>query len=522
MEFVRRDRFYDLTVPVYHNYLCQTIAHHNSNRAGKTLGALAEVARCLTNQDPHGKWPRAGVFHLIGLDERHVADVFYKGLFRADPFRMIRDEGTGAWRVYRPWADRRREAESKPAPPLIPARFVQERAWKDKKRGVPSLFRLTTGWEVHFMSSKGSPAQGTAVDGVLIDEEIENDQFYAESVRGMATRGGRLIWSATPQIATQQLYDLHARAEEGDPDVGEHVVLLEDNPYIPGGEKDKLAARYTSDEERRVRILGEFALTGYLVYPSTDFGVKTHGLRWDGPPPADWCRYMTVDPGRQVCAVLFAAVPPPGTRDAEGRPLDDSVVLYDELYLKSCTADLFGEQVARKALGLGFEAFLIDKHGSNNAEIGTGLTVEQQFKEQLRRRGVKCRRTGHGFTWGSDDPDAGIQAVREAMRVRPALGTPRLRVLCDAGTGECRLPHWKWEVERYHYQKIKGLVTDRVVKKNDHLMDDTRYLVMSRPYYRRPEKARPPAEAAWLAFRAKQKKRRKGEGPGFVRLGPGG
>jgi hypothetical protein len=478
-----------------------------SNRAGKTLGAAVEMARAVTGQDPYGKYPKTGgKAFLIGLDEQHLGDVMYAKLFRAQAFKMIRDEETGLWRTFHQAADGHRAAQAKWAPPLIPQRYIKEISWKDKKRFVPGVIRLTTGWEMYFFSSKGAPPQGSDIDLCWPDEEIENEAWYPEMAARLVDRKGKFYWSATPQIASQQLYDLHVRFEAGDPNIGEFIALLEDNPHIGQTEKDKLYSKYTSDEERRVRIKGEFALSGFKVYP--EYSKAIHGLDWDGPIPADWTRYMVVDPGRQVCAVLFGAVPPPG------HALGDVIVLYDELYIKQCDAAKFGVLVKEKSEGVAYEAFLIDSHASRITEMGSGLNVEVQYSQALHKSGVKCRRTGCGFTWGADDPKAGQLAVHAWLRIRED-GTTKLRVLRG------RLPQFEWEVERYHFRRINKLVSDEAEKKHDHLMDDLRYLAMYMPSWVKPPRVKAPDGYAVKAMKAKAQKRRKKIGSDFVRLGPG-
>lgn len=72
-------------------------------RGGKTLPAAVEVARAVTGQDPHNKYPlRDGVAIGVGWDLQHRADVMWKKLSRAGQFKMIRDPETNEWRAFRP------------------------------------------------------------------------------------------------------------------------------------------------------------------------------------------------------------------------------------------------------------------------------------------------------------------------------------------------------------------------------------------------------------------------------------
>lgn len=478
-----------------------------SNRAGKTLGAAVEIARAVTGQDPLEKFPKEnGRCAIVGLDERHNGDVLYRKLFRPGAFDVIKDLETNRLRTFDPCRDKGREGSKKPSPPLIPKRFVKSIAWAEKKKSIPSVIVLQNGWELTFYSSKGCPPNGIDIDILWIDEEIENEDWWPEMVARLLDRKGKALWSATPQVASEHLWNLHVRAEEDPESVGEHIALLEDNPYIDEAEKAKFESRLVSDEERRVRIKGEFALTGYRIYPN--FSMNIHGVDLDGPVPNTWARFLAVDPGRQVCAVLFAAVPPPD------EPY--TILLYDELYIKGCDAELFGKSVASKIDSVLPETFFIDSHAGRVTEMGSGMTVEAQYLAALYKHGLEY---GKGqplmFTWGADDPKAGILAVHETLRVRED-GRTTLQV----ATG--RLPHFLDEITRYHYKRVKKLVTDEPEKKHDHLMDCLRYIVTGRPTWTEPKRRKVQTNYAVAAMRRKLEKKKTAKGgSGGVRLGPG-
>lgn len=470
-----------------------------SNRAGKTLGAAVEAARAVTGQDPFNKFPkRDGVGFVIGQNQKHLGGVIFKKLFRPGAFKIIRDEMTNEWRAFRPLADAARAREARPAPPLIPPRMLAEPiAWEDKKMQVPSRAVLTTGWVLQFFASGGQPPNGVDIDLFWIDEEIDNEAWYSELVARLLDRKGKMFWSATPQVASDSLYALHERAEREPPDpmVAEFLVLLTDNPHIDTEEKEKLLIRL-SDEDRRVRYYGEYAQAGFRVYPEFDFA-KIHAFPADGwQVPNNWARYMAVDPGRQRCAVLFLAVPPP----AVGK----FAVIYDELYIPNCTAEIFGKEVSEKSKGFLWEAMLIDNHAARIAEMGSGITVEYQYTQALKRYRVSTR-NGCGFLAGSDNPKAGIEKVRDWLRIRPD-GTSYLRV----ATGRCS--NLRWETQRYHYKRERRLgtwvVTDEPVKRNDHLMDCLRYLAMYGPVWRMPKLSEKGKSSAVLAIEAKRKRQR--------------
>jgi hypothetical protein len=480
-----------------------------SNRGGKTLPAAVEVSRALTGQDPYGKYPKTnGRCYAVGKNGKHISQVMWRKLAVDSGFKIIRDEASQLWRAYRPWtaADGVRESETRLALPLIPPRFIRSISYENKKEGQPSTVKFINGWELVFWSSEGNPPRGSDVDLVWFDEEIVVNDWYSEMSARLLDRAGRFIWSATPQTGTQQLYDLSCRAADDDPLVQEFLVLLAANPHIKQSEKDKLVAKL-SDEERRVRIDGEFALTSFKVYP--EFSALTHDCPWFAIPE-DWMRLAIIDPGRQVCAVLFVAVPPPSANKPH-------VYFYDELYIRGADAEKFGGGMKEKVGQHGFHAFLIDGHAAQQGEIGSGKTVEQQYRDPLKRHEVKSKTTGHGFKWGADDPAAGILAFRQWLRIQPS-GKPVLQVL------ENTCPMFRWEIGRYHYKRKRDLVTDQPEKKNDHLMDDARYVAMYDPKYVKPDPPKRKESYVHRALKAKRERaraRRQGD-EGHINLGPGG
>lgn len=498
----------------FHASTTQIRLLRGSNRGGKTLPAAVEVARAVTGQDPAGKYPQTdGRCFCVGKQLDHVGQVMWRKLARPRAFKMVRDELTGQWRNYRPWVpeDAARESQTKPAPALIPRRMIKDIAWENKKEGVPNLVKLTNGWELSFYSSLGKPPQGSDIDLCWFDEEIVDPDWVPEMLARLLDRKGKLVWSATPQAGTEQLYELHERAEkerdEPDRGVDEYVILLRDNPHMADSDKKKLADGL-SEEQQRVRIGGDFLLLSYRVYP--EYSNLVHG--YDAPElMPDWTYYAYVDPGHQVCAVLFGAVSPPGYKDGE------MVLLYDELYLKDASAVMFGEKMASKCQGRTFQAFLIDPHGAAITDMGYGKSVGQQYGEQLRVNKVASVQTGHGFRYSADDKKAGIMAVHSLLVVRRD-GTPRLRV------ARGRLPNFEYEIARYHrLRNPDGTVSERTNdRKHNHLMDDLRYLALHDPRWVKPPAAKYNPTGAVAAFRAKLQRRKESGGGSRIVLGPRG
>ena len=489
----------------FHSSAYQERLLRGSNRGGKTLPAAIEVARAVTGQDPFGKYPKSGGLCVcVGKDGAHCADPMWRKLARAGAFRIIRDLDTGLWRAYRAYDPRdfARDSESRLAPPLIPPRYIKYIAWKDKKFSQPLKVTLHNGWEILFRSSEGKPPQGIQADLVWFDEEITDPEWYPELSARIVENHGWFIWSATPQAGTEHLYALHKRAKEGDRLVEEILVLLSDNKHISERAKLDFAAKLTP-EERRVRVDGEFAIVGHLVYP--EYSSLLHNCDWFQIPDS-WTRFLAIDPGRQICAVLFVAIP----------PNKDHVYFYDELYIRQCNAEILGERLKDKCSRHRFHVFLIDGHASRQGEIGSGVTVEQRYINELKRHRLRSNTDGYGFTWGCDEPETGMLAFRSWLRIR-ADGTTKLRVL----RGAC--PEFENEIGLYHYQKVRGLATDKPLKANDHLMDCARYIAAYDPQWMKPKKIKKRPSGAVLALKLKRERiawrERKG-GRNHIHLGP--
>lgn len=484
-----------------------------SNRAGKTLATHVELARAILGKDPFDKYPKTnGRSYLIGYRNMELGEVNYRKLFRAGAFQIIRDPVSKEWRAFRPWMpwDAANRNLARPAPPLIPQRYIQSIGWEDKKANVPSVVKFTTGWELNCFSSQADPPTGSDIDLAVMDEEMENPNWYPEVSARLVDRQGKLIWGATPQAGTEQLYELCLSAEDqrGNPTprTVEFVMLLADNPHITEAAKQELSDKFSDPLQHQIRIEGQFAIISFKFYP--EFHESIHGIMSFAVPPG-WTRRAIVDPGHQPCSVLFVATAPPDTEYAGQR------IAYDELVIPNCNAILFGQHMAMKCQGQYFEDFILDSRGGRLTDIASGLNVEMQYAAALKANGVRCATTGHGFTWGSDNFDAGALATRAWLQIG-AEGKPTLMYFKDL------LKYFPRQMERYHYGKTKAGITDKPVKKNDHFPDIVRYASMHGCQFKKPKT--PPKKESY-AVKAVAKKRReardrRGHG-NHVSLGPG-
>lgn len=491
----------------FHNCPASETLVIGGNRSGKSLCTFIEDAWAVTGTHPvEGKYRKeGGNLIIVGANWKHIGLVVVPYLFKAGAFKIIKDKTTGEWRAFNPMllGDKEREAQAKPAPPLIPPRMIKNMSWLLKSAGYLNSCELTNGWTIYCFSSEGDPPQGFQADRVHIDEDINNEQWVPEMQARLADRKGRFCWSAMPHSKNEALTGLNERAEQQEakenPDIKKFVLKFLDNPHIDSQEKQKMLSRWAAigDDVLRQRAEGEFVVDSILVYPSWHMSV--HGYDRDTLPnrevPADWCRYAIIDPGHAVTAVLFGAV----------NPENNTLLLYDELYIRECNAIKFAQEFAKKVSRQNFYAFLIDAHGGRLTDIGSGKSPQEQYTEQLRELGISSEVTGSSFIPGCDDIQAGLHAVRNMLYIRPE-GTSKLRFLRGA------LPNLEREMKRYKkkVQYVAGttVVTDEPSKRGDfHLVDCLRYICAYDPSYHRPPQSLPeePWWVKWVEARRKKK-----------------
>lgn len=438
----------------FHSATNKEVIIVKANQVGGSLASFVEVARAATNQDPYNKYPKNGVAVCLGYGEGHIGRVIHRYLFRYGAFNIIQDLQTGEWRTFRPWAadkevmgkfgDAGREGEIRPSPPLIPKRFIEGIAWEKRANHVFSLATLNTGWEIHAFNSQGEAemAQGFQADLFLIDEDVATGGWYVEALGRTAYRKGKIRWNALPHNKTEDLVQMAQRAEDEEGNPNATTICLRatmfDNPYYPEESKEHNAKAWKAagEDVYRARALGEFTIDSTRMYPT--FSKEVHDVisrlttieqeheragrqmrakvqkvltENGGEPPMDWCRYMVFDPGFNVGAVTFYAVPPP-------HEFGNFKICYDMLYLTNCTASKWGDEVELKMRNKHFQDFIIDAHGARLRDLGSGVLPRRQYEMELEKRGLVCEARGSRFTSGSDDVKGREMAVRAWLEIR--------------------------------------------------------------------------------------------------------
>lgn len=443
----------------YHRCTLKECILMKGTRVGGSLAGFVEDARAALGCDPYDKYPKKdGNIICLGYGEPHVGRVIHRLLFRPGAFTIIPDLKTKDWRVFRPWpldeqrgghwGDQGREKETMPAPPLIPARRIKGRiAWVKRAHYVFHRVDLDTGWSIFAANSAGDPKQVQGFDVHLyhIDEDLATNGWYLEASSRTQMVEGKLRWTALPHGENDDLLNLVKRAEDQQDDPNKISIVLRatmyDNPYMSDKTKKELEVLWRSagEDVYRQRALGDLSTESTKMYPT--FNTRIHGYKTQktdackqlqersGQVPNGWTRYMVVDPGHTICAVLFIAVPPPS--------VGDHVYFYDECYIAQATAAMFGASVERKTNVAPFQAFIIDAHGGALRELGSGMTPREQYSNQLAQRGIRSVETQSEFLSGCDHMEGRENALREWLRIRED-GSTKLIVNTDQCPNFCR------------------------------------------------------------------------------------
>lgn len=543
----------------YHACSNKEVVAVKANQAGGSLMGFVEVARAVTGQDPHRKYPlRDGVAVCLGYGEKHLGRVVHKYLFRPGAFNIIRDEETRRWRPYRPWpreqvrgglsGDEHRFIEMKPAMPLIPPRFIEGKmAFTKAGEHVFSEVRLTTGWTIYGLNSAGDPsqAQGFQVDLYDIDEDTATEGWYSEAVGRCAIRRGKIRWHALPHGENDELMELIERAEDEErqdtPEAERLSIVIRatafDNPYYSDESRKANERIWASqgDDVLNARLYGKLTLDSVKMYPT--FSPDIHNaIKLEEPmlavqrvlsdkdhcrfePPADWTRYMVVDPGHTVCCVSFFTVPPP-------RDFGDHLIQYDELYLRQCDPVMYGRSVDERTKDRCFEAFIIDRHGGNLGVGTTGGSIETQYVAQHKMLGIRCEQTGNHFRAGSDDVKGRETKLRDLLGIRQDGTTKFLIVVANCPNTVREIKAFKKKTVNTASGKVVLDEGNRKSKAGTHAVECCEYAAAADLNYKKPRprvNKSTPADFI-LRERARRARKRRAAHPGssHITLGPRG
>jgi len=280
--------------------------------------------------------------------------------------------------------------------------------------------------------------QGTEQDGIWLDEEAPED-VRGECITRLMTTDGILMETFTPlkgiTPVVMEYLGTGEIPESGISRVSEDKALVmagwDDVPHLTEDQKRKQLAN-TLPWLRDARRFGIPSIGEGAIYPVPESEITMPDMQI----PDHWKRLYGFDVGWNVTAAIWGA----WDQDA------DVIYLYAEHYRKQSEPAVHAEAIKAKGKRLYGE---IDPASRGRSQVDGKKLIESY--EAL----------GLNLNIADNAVETGLFSVWER------LSTGRLKVFKSC-------VNWLMEYRMYHRNE-KGVI----VKKNDHLMDATRYLTMA-------------------------------------------
>ena len=274
--------------------------------------------------------------------------------------------------------------------------------------------------------------QGTAKDVIWLDEEPELD-VYIEALLRTATTGGIVMLTFTPLMGMSDVVKSYLEPENDDARDVKHVTTAtwEDAPHLsPEAKASLLASIPPYQRDARTKGVPQLGVGAIYPLPESDIVVPRSEI------PAHWPRVYGLDVGWRYTAAAFLAI----DRDTQ------RVYLYHEYKRAQAEPVVHAEGI--KAPGAWIPGVI------DPASMGSGQIDGRNLMQLYSQLGL--------------DLTPAVNAVESGIfDVWGMLSTGKLKVFDTC-------PQWLSEFRKYHRDE-KG----RIVKADDHLLDATRYAVVS-------------------------------------------
>ena len=279
--------------------------------------------------------------------------------------------------------------------------------------------------------------EGTAQHVIWFDEEPDDPSLYSEALMRTGTTNGIMMSTFTPLLGISDVVMSFMPGgmlpDNGSVNEFKFAILIgwDDIPaaQLPLQEREAML-QAALPHEKEARSKGIPSIGEGKIYPIEEDAVLVDPFHI----PRDWPKAYALDPGWHRTAVVWGAID----------PNTDTVYIYDEYYRGQSEPAVHCAAIRARGSWMN-GAF---DYASNNRN--EGKTTRMQFEEQ----GLKLYDANKSV-------DAGILCVYRA------LSEGRLKVFRN-------LSNWIKEFRIYRYDKH-----GKVHKEHDHLMDATRYWMMT-------------------------------------------
>ncbi len=322
---------------------------------------------------------------------------------------------------------------------------------------------------------------GTSRHWVHFDEEPPHTIFNENKARLIDTNGD--FWmTMTPLLGMNWVYDELYEPNHGveNPDVYILEINMYENPYLKEEAIDEFR-KGIDEEEVTARIGGAFVRKGGLIYKNFDPTVGGPHVLSSPIDPAlvfDWLWICSLDHGlNNPTSVHWTAW------DKNGFG-----IVFAEHYQNEWSIDMHAKRILEieKRLGRAADLRVADPSITNRTAISM-TSVQEEYQKY-----------GLGFTLGNNDKQSGIIRVKRYLNKTKYVGRvadklreqgivpatdefPRLRVTPDCEKFIWEAKRYRWKTYRDKKLQYENNPYDEPHDKDNHAMDDIRYMIMTRP-----------------------------------------
>ena len=287
---------------------------------------------------------------------------------------------------------------------------------------------------------------GVGLDGMVVDEFAsiyDNWRVWYEILRPMLTdKKGWVLFIGTPK-GKDSFFELFLKGQREEDGYKSWQFKTVDNPFIDPKEVEE-AKRDSPERYFKQEYEASFQDFVGLIYP--EYSEKLHVIE-PYTIPSSLARVGAIDPAMSgFTGVLKVAID------------NEDLIVYQEYRKQDVRVSEVVPEIQEDGV-----YWLIDPASSAKSVQKDGKLYS--LFDEYQDFGIVA-------SPGENDVDAGINRVAEFFK------TKRIRIFSTCTS-------LIWELERYHWaeskESISGQAKPKPFKKDDHLVDCLRYIVMSRP-----------------------------------------
>jgi phage terminase large subunit-like protein len=327
------------------------------------------------------------------------------------------------------------------------------------------ILELTNGTAIDIKSydQDVEKFEGVARHVVLMDEEPRNDIYESNVLRTYAKGiNGKLIITCTPLHGMTWLYyTLYDNKDAVPPAVEHWHVATAENPNLPEDMEKQIRNDPAMRDNLEASLYGKFFSHEGLVYKQ--FNYDKHTIAPLTEIPKDWLIVLGIDPhDRNPHGVLFCGLTP-----------QNVWIVFDELLETCVIADLAKKIKAKLGHRWPPNLSVMDTSG-NIVQSISGKSVAEELLQT------------HGLYTIAAHKDIAAGRIKVSSLFDPGDGKkPELYFTRNCHNLIREIRHYIWDDWAYR-RKDKMDPKEKPVKKDDHLMDALRYVVMTNIVYRPP------------------------------------